>query len=53
MKFAEPAEEDAWKVDLVKEVINIKHNVLVIEDDDDVTFDNEDLDAILDYLSTS
>ena len=53
MKFAESAEEDEWKVDFLKEIINIKHNVLVIKDDDDVTFDNDDFDAILDYLSTS
>ena len=53
MKFAESAEEDEWKVDFLKEIINIKHNVLVIKDDDDVAFDNDDFDAILDYLSTS
>ena len=50
MKFAEPAEEDAWKVEFLKEIINMKHNVLVIDDDDDVTFDNEDLMLFLNTI---
>ena len=42
-----------WTVEFLTEIFNIKHNVPVLEDDDDVTFDNEDFDTIIDYLSTS
>ena len=43
----------AWKADFIKEIVNVKQNVLFIDDDSDAFLENEDLDFIIDYLSTS
>ena len=53
MKFSEVDDKDAWKADFIKEIVNVKQNVLFIDDDSDAFLENEDLDFIIDYLSTS
>ena len=53
MKFCEVDDKDAWKADFIKEIVNVKQNVLFIDDDSDPFLENEDLDFIIDYLSTS
>ena len=51
MKFCEVEEHDVWKGDFIKEMVNVKHNVLSICDSS--FFEDEELDFIIDYLSTS
>ena len=53
IKFAETTEDNSWKIEFLKEIVNIKHNVLVLKDDEEVAFENDDFDFIIDYLSTS
>ena len=52
-KFAETADDNSWKVDFLREIMNIKHNVLVLKDDDEFTFDNAYFYDPIDYLITS
>ena len=52
IKFCDMAEENNWKVDFLREIVNVKNNVLVLDDEGEVFFDNEDLNDIIDYLST-
>ena len=49
-KVSELAENDSWKVDFVKEIVNVKQHVLEL-DDNQMT--REELDDILVYLTTS
>ena len=44
---------DEWKVDFIREIVNVKHKVLSLDEDSDVGFDNDDLEDIVDFLSTS
>jgi hypothetical protein len=53
MKFCEVNDNDAWKADFIKEIVNVKQNVLFFDDDSDAFLETEDLDFIIDYLSTS
>ena len=52
IKFAETTEDNSWKIEFLKEIVNIKHNVLVLKDDEEVTFENDDFDYIIDYLES-
>ena len=51
-KFAETKDEDAWKVCFVREIVNIKQNILHFDQDEE-QFTAEELDELLDYLVTS
>ena len=53
MVFSETNEADEWKVDFIKEIVNIKHRVLFLDDNGEEGFDNDDLEDIVDFLSTS
>ena len=53
MVFSETNEADEWKVDFIKEIVNIKHKVLFLDEDGEEGFDNDDLEDIVDFLSTS
>ena len=53
IKFCDMAEENNWKVDFLREIVNVKNNVLVLDDEGEVFFDNEDLNDMIYYLSTS
>ena len=43
--------EEKWKVDFVKEITNIKQNVLELENDDN-RLTTKDLDDIINHLVT-
>ena len=50
-KFCEIEMEDKWKVDFVKEITNIKQNVLELENDDN-RLTTKELDDIINHLVT-
>ena len=41
--------EDKWRINMIKEVTNIKQNVLKLEGEG---FSSEELDEIIEYIST-
>jgi hypothetical protein len=52
IKFNTSSEENAWRVNLVKELTNVKQNTLSLnEHENSLTI--EELDEILDYVSIS
>ena len=51
LKFCEIDKEDYWKVGFVKEITNIKQNVLELEPDDN-RLTTEELNDIINYLVT-
>ena len=50
MKFCEPDQGDKWRVRMVREITNLKQGVLEL---DDGGFSVEELDELLDYVTTS
>ena len=48
LEYAPIDENDKWKVNIIKEITDIKFNKLIVED-----FTTEELDDILEYLCTS
>ena len=52
LKFAPAAEDDEWKIEFVKEITNVKQNVLHVEGNDHGQFTTEELDELVSYLST-
>ena len=52
VKFCE-VEESGWKADFIKEIVDLKHNVLTLDDNGGMSFDKEELDDIIDYICTS
>ena len=54
-KFKELPVDDEWKVNVIKEVVDIKHNVLFLSDENEALehFSEEELNEILDYVATS
>ena len=53
MKFCEVDPSESWKANFIREVVNLKQNVLFLDDEAEVVFENEDLDYIVEYLATS
>ena len=51
-KFAPIQLADEWKVQFVKELTNVKQNVLSIPDDQNGQFTPDELDKILNYVTT-
>ena len=51
-KFAPIQPADEWKVQLVKEITDVKQNVLCIRDDQNGQFTPDELDEILNYVTT-
>ena len=55
-KFEKLPEEENWKVDIIKEIVDLKHNVCGLTSDDQteppVKFTEEELYEILSYVST-
>ena len=49
LKFNTISEENAWRVNLVKELTNVKQNTLSLEEHEN-SLTNEELDEILDYV---
>ena len=52
IKFETMKKEEKWKLDMIQEVVNIKKNVLTLDNMDDGLDENEFNDIIY-YLSTS
>ena len=53
MKFCEVDPSESWKANFIREVVNLKQNVLFLDDETEVVFENQDLDYIVEYLATS
>ena len=52
VKFCENDDDHTWKVNLIREITNIKHNVLSVNQAGDFLTD-EDLEEILSVVCTS
>ena len=52
VKFCEDDDNYMWKVNLIRELINIKYNILSVSQAEDA-LTNEDLEEILVYVSTN
>ena len=54
VKCCDVPEETTWRGDFVREVVNVKNNVLILsEEGREVFFEKEELDDIIEYLCTS
>ena len=53
MKFCEGEPNESWKADFIREVDNLKQNVIFLDDETEVVFENQDLHYIVEYLATS
>ena len=51
-KFAKISEENSWRVNFAKEIVNLKQNVLQLDPDTN-TLSEDELQEILDYICTS
>ena len=58
-KFANLPAEETWKVNIIKELTDLKHSVYVLTNDGEeasdeppIEFNQEELDEILDYVCT-
>ena len=49
-RFCETQENDLWKIDFVKEIVNVKQNVFELDQN---MMTKEELNEILVYLTTS
>ena len=52
VKFAPIQPDDKWKVQLVKEITNVKQNVLNLEGNENGQFSNDELSDIVNYVTT-
>ena len=52
VKFCQILDEDRWRVDFVKEIVNLQYNVLVLNEDEQA-LDTDELNEILDFICTS
>ena len=52
VKFAQMQPEDQWKIQLVKEITNVKQNVLYLEENENGQFTIEELSEIMNYVTT-
>ena len=49
LKFSEILEQDKWKVDFVKEIVEVKQNILQIDNN---LMTTSELDDIMSYLTS-
>ena len=52
LKFSPIQPDDQWKLQFVREITNVKQNVLTIEENENGQFSTEELGKILDYIMT-
>jgi uncharacterized UPF0160 family protein len=50
LKFITISEENAWRVNLVKDLTNVKQNTLSLDEHEN-SLTNEELEEILDYIN--
>ena len=53
LKFCESSAEDAWKVKFLKEIVDVKQKVLFLNEESDVMFEDEDLEFLIEFISTN
>ena len=53
VKLCEFSEENRWKVDCIKEIVNVKYKVLVLNNEEENALDDDELNEILEFISTS
>ena len=53
VRFSQIKEEDLWRVTIIKEIVNINQNTLQLKDDNGAFLTFEQLNDILEYVSTS
>ena len=52
VEFCQILDEDRWRVNFVKEIVNLQYNVLVLNEDEQA-LDTDELNEILDFICTS
>ena len=52
VRFCQILDENRWRVDFVKEIVNLQYNVLVLNEDEQA-LDTDELNEILDFICTS
>ena len=53
IQFDKMKEEDEWRVRMIREITNIKQNVLYLDPISNESFDNDQLNDIIDFVSTT
>ena len=53
ISFSSILEHEAWRVNLIKEIVDLKHNILMLLSTDDCLMTTEELDAIVIFASTT
>ena len=55
LKFCELHDDDQWRVDMIKEITNIKQNILELtpDEEEDSFLTSEQLEEILHFVSVS
>ena len=53
IQFDKMKEEDKWRVRMLREITNIKQNVSYLDPTSDESFENDQLNDIIDFLSTT
>ena len=52
LEFCETKQEDEWRLNFVKEIVNIKNNILNLDQNEN-NLTTEELEEILEYICTS
>ena len=52
IEFCETKQEDKWRLNFVKEIVNVKNNILTLDQNEE-SLTTEELEEILDYICTS
>ena len=53
LKFCESPSEHGWKVQFIKEIVDVKQKVLFLNQESDMMFEDEDLEYLIEFLSTN
>ena len=52
LHFQEVAVDDKWKIGYVRELTDVKQNVLFVQENENGNFSHEEISEIIDYIST-
>ena len=50
--FKEVPVNDEWKIGIVRELTDVKQNVLFVQENDHGKFSNQEISEIIDYITT-
>ena len=53
VKFCQISDENRWRVNLLKEIVDLKYNVVMLSNADEEALDTDELNEILDFICTS